>query len=99
MVTDCSLWQGLDSLACRSMQGSAERHFTGAMKVHLDLRPTAGLRSLACLCIVVAHVTYYTGLAAADKLAAYSALTEHRWLTFALHISEPAMDTFLVLTG
>lgn len=69
------------------------------MKMHLDLRPTAGLRSLACLGIVAAHVAYYTGLAAADKRGAYSALTLHRWLTLALHISEPAMDTFLVLTG
>ena len=64
-----------------------------------DLLPTAGLRSLACLCIVATHTVYYVGRAAQDKRAAYSMITQHRWLNLALHISEPAMDTFLVLTG
>jgi hypothetical protein len=69
------------------------------MKTPLDLRATAGLRSLACTCIVAAHVMYYTFLAAEDKRMVYDMLPEHGWLSFALHISEPAMDAFLVLTG
>ncbi len=65
----------------------------------VDLGPTAGLRSIACMGVTLAHMVHFAAWAAADKAALYKDWAEHRWIGFFLHTAEPGMDTFIVLTG
>ena len=65
----------------------------------VNLGPTAGLRSLACLGVTSAHMVHFAAWAAADKAALYASWAEHRWIGLFLHTAEPGMDSFMVLTG
>ena len=59
-----------------------------------------GLRSLACVAIVVGHCMFALGFAWPERHNEwYAALDRHPWMLALVNMSEPAMDFFLVLTG
>ncbi|BDA41092.1 probable nose resistant to fluoxetine protein 6 at N-terminal half [Coccomyxa sp. Obi] len=65
----------------------------------LSLAPTAGIRALSCVGVVLGHVIYFASLAHEDKADLYKGYTAHKWMNLMLHNAEPSMDAFLVLTG
>lgn len=71
---------------------------SATLQTTLWLDPTCGVRCLACMAIVVFHITWYVARAAEDKHAIDVTLAEHPWFTF-LHNPEPAMQAFMCLTG
>ena len=64
----------------------------------IDLDPTCLPRCLACVSIVVFHVAWYVGLASDDKPSMDAALARQAWLAVVFN-PEPAMQTFMCLTG
>ncbi len=65
----------------------------------LCLAPTAGIRALSCIGVVLGHVIYFASLAHEDKADLYKGFATHPWMNLMLHNAEPSMDAFLVLTG
>lgn len=65
----------------------------------ISLTPVEGIRAISCVAILVGHVIYWVSLEAEDKAPLYKQYGAHPWMNFVLHIAEPAMEAFLVLTG
>lgn len=65
----------------------------------ISLTPIESIRAVSCVAVLVAHCIYWVSLEAQDKAALYSHYAAHPWMNLVLHIAEPAMDAFLVLTG
>lgn len=78
------------------MAAKASKDFNST---RMSFKPIEGIRALSCVAILVAHCVYWMSLEAEDKAALYGQYAAHRWMNLVLHIAEPAMDTFLVLTG
>lgn len=45
------------------------------------------------------HVIYYVAQGAQNKAAMYGDFKHNLWMNGALHLAEPSMDCFMVLTG
>ena len=59
-----------------------------------------GIRALACIAIVFGHCMFALGFAWPEQHPAwYSALEREPWMLALVNLSEPAMDTFLILSG
>ena len=59
-----------------------------------------GIRALACIAIVFGHCMFALGFAWPEQHPAwYSALERQPWMLALVNLSEPAMDTFLILSG
>ncbi len=59
-----------------------------------------GIRAIACIAIVFGHCMFALGYAWPEQhLDWYKALNERPWLLALVNVSEPAMDTFLILSG
>lgn len=59
-----------------------------------------GIRAIACIAIVLGHCMFALGFAWPEQhLEWYQALDEYPWMLCLVNISEPAMDTFLILSG
>ncbi|KAK9907538.1 hypothetical protein WJX75_005542 [Coccomyxa subellipsoidea] len=65
-----------------------------------ELAALTGVRALACLSIVLGHSMFALGFAWPERhLEWYAALDAHTWMLALVNLSEPVMDTFLILTG
>ena len=59
-----------------------------------------GIRAIACIAIVYGHCMFALGFAWPEQhLEWYKALEDHPWTLALVNVSEPAMDTFLILSG
>ena len=59
-----------------------------------------GVRAIACIAIVFGHCMFALGFAWPEQhLEWYKALNEGPWMLAMVNLSEPAMDTFLILSG
>lgn len=59
-----------------------------------------GIRAIACIAIVYGHCMFALGFAWPEQhLEWYKALEDHPWMLALVNVSEPAMDTFLILSG
>ena len=59
-----------------------------------------GMRALAALSILTGHCMFALGFAWPERhLEWYAALEAHPWMLALVNLSEPAMDTLLILAG
>eukprot|EP00884_Botryococcus_braunii_P019627 jgi/Botrbrau1/6348/Bobra.0098s0007.1 len=66
----------------------------------MELGPLDGIRAVACIAIVVGHCMFLQGYTHPSRYKDwYAALEDHPWVLIFTNLSEPALDTMLVLSG